>query len=403
MNDLLTLSDILGRVHSVQWHEAVALVRGVAEQLLEGTEAMVPELHQIQISPAGQVGISGGAIADEPVRRLGQLLHAALGHSELPVQLRLVMVQATATTPAYGSIREYDEALAYFERPDRGAVLQALYARAATVPSDPESKFARLDTLAPLPAPERPENAAKRKSANSKPRTLRLVVGGALVLVACAGGVYYATTAGAAAGNTSVSAIAEKAADAVTAAATAGLSAVTERAGLGRLVPAETVSTETAAPAAPVAKRARAKRATAPESHPDVPIIFFDLDPLPAALSEGAIAIDRTTAFPGNSTEVAVPDGERIFSSSSEGVSPPVGVRPQLPRELPADLTPDQLTRLELIVSEAGTVDSVKLLGTPRTVHDFMFVSAAKAWLFQPALKDGQPVRYRKTVWLASR
>jgi hypothetical protein len=29
-----------------------------------------------------------------------------------------------------------------------------------------------------------------------------------------------------------------------------------------------------------------------------------------------------------------------------------------------------------------------------------MSLSAAKTWRFQPAIKDGQPVRYRKTVWL---
>jgi hypothetical protein len=31
-----------------------------------------------------------------------------------------------------------------------------------------------------------------------------------------------------------------------------------------------------------------------------------------------------------------------------------------------------------------------------------MFLSVAKAWQFQPALKDGVPVRYRKTIWIAS-
>jgi hypothetical protein len=83
-------------------------------------------------------------------------------------------------------------------------------------------------------------------------------------------------------------------------------------------------------------------------------------------------------------------------------VSPPVDVRPQLPRALPPNVRPEQLSRLELIVSESGTVESVKLVGTPRNVHDAMFLSAAKAWQFHPALKDGRPVRFRKTVWITS-
>ena len=143
----MTLSDILGRDVSLEWHEAVALVRGVVERLLEkSSQAIaVPELDQIEISSAGQVSVSGGTNAGEPVRRLGQLLQAMLGYSESPVQLRLVVVQATAPAPAFGSIREYDEAVGYFERPGRDAVLQALYARAAAAPvrSDSQSAFPR--------------------------------------------------------------------------------------------------------------------------------------------------------------------------------------------------------------------------------------------------------------------
>jgi hypothetical protein len=54
-----------------------------------------------------------------------------------------------------------------------------------------------------------------------------------------------------------------------------------------------------------------------------------------------------------------------------------------------------------MTILEDGTVESVKLLGKRHTVHDAMMLSAAKAWEFQPALKDGHPVKYRKTVWMA--
>ena len=89
------------------------------------------------------------------------------------------------------------------------------------------------------------------------------------------------------------------------------------------------------------------------------------------------------------------------YSAESEAVSPPVGVGLQLPRELPSNGMAQHLSRIDLIISPAGTVESVKLVGTPHNVHDSMFLSAVKAWTFQPALKDGLPVRYRKTVWVA--
>src|SRR5262249_19820225 len=133
ISDTLTLSDVLARGIAVDWYEAVAVVRAVAEAVSRGPEnaRVLPELHQIQISAVGRVNVIGGTAVQEPVRRLGQLLQATLGQTEPPVQLRLLVSQATAPIPAYESIDRYDEALGYFERPGRIAVLQALYLRAS--------------------------------------------------------------------------------------------------------------------------------------------------------------------------------------------------------------------------------------------------------------------------------
>ena len=58
-------------------------------------------------------------------------------------------------------------------------------------------------------------------------------------------------------------------------------------------------------------------------------------------------------------------------------------------------------TKLELVVDTDGTVESVRLLGRVPSIHDRMFLSVAKAWQFQPAVKNGMTVKYRKTVWIA--
>jgi hypothetical protein len=41
-------------------------------------------------------------------------------------------------------------------------------------------------------------------------------------------------------------------------------------------------------------------------------------------------------------------------------------------------------------------------MSPPLNVNEGLFVSVAKAWSFQPALKDGVPVKYRKTIWITS-
>src|SRR5204863_9976883 len=148
--------------------------RGVATRIIEKSSdaSIAPELHQIEISKDGNVSVNGATTTAEPVRRFGQLLQATLGHTEMPVQLRLVIVQATAPAPAFGSIREFDEALAYFERPGRDTILEALYARAAAAAPIPSAApTPTLDAVAPLPSPDPPKAARHRAPAERNRRT----------------------------------------------------------------------------------------------------------------------------------------------------------------------------------------------------------------------------------------
>jgi hypothetical protein len=43
-------------------------------------------------------------------------------------------------------------------------------------------------------------------------------------------------------------------------------------------------------------------------------------------------------------------------------------------------------------------VEQVRLISTSNRFQDRMIVSAAKAWQFEPAMKNGQPVRYRTQI-----
>jgi len=49
-------------------------------------------------------------------------------------------------------------------------------------------------------------------------------------------------------------------------------------------------------------------------------------------------------------------------------------------------------------------VQQVKLAAPPKRMTDMLLLSGAKTWRFTPALKDGQPVRYRTVVsWETTR
>ena len=61
------------------------------------------------------------------------------------------------------------------------------------------------------------------------------------------------------------------------------------------------------------------------------------------------------------------------------------------------------MNTIELIVSETGTVERVRLVSIPKRMADMMLLSGAKNWEFEPAMKDGQSVRYRLELsWAAT-
>jgi hypothetical protein len=448
ISDTLTLSDVLARGIAVDWYEAVAVVRAVAEVLSRDPEnARLPELHQIQISAVGRVNVIAGTAVQEPVRRLGQLLQATLGQAEPPVQLRLLVSQATAPIPAYASIAQYDEALGYFERPERVAVLQALYLRAsqAAVVTAVET-MPTLDTIAPLPLPHTPKTDGIKPGAKSTVGAVRLVGIGVVLVLLCGAGAQYLRVAGRMPeAIRRVSTMASRGLRVFGDTAVNGLSWVTERVGLGRMVSGETSAVEPPQSAATKpTDPARAERTwpvpsgtasadIAPSSSPSgpgstaattdiavnvsgtfapptdslsarlAPFAAFDLEPVVGPASRSAVTEVPALLNRPSGAHDAEGDDPAIYSPRSEGVSSPIAVRPQLPRELPPDVNRSELRVIELVISPLGTVESVKLLGDPRNVHDSMLLSAAKAWVFRPAVKNGVPVRYRKTVSVAPR
>lgn len=99
------------------------------------------------------------------------------------------------------------------------------------------------------------------------------------------------------------------------------------------------------------------------------------------------------------------PSRAPLYSVSDSGVTPPVMRRQQLPSMLlePRTAVPDDWPFLELVIDERGAVEAVRLravtVAPGQTLYrQRMLLAAAKAWQFDPATRDGVPVRFLMRV-----
>ena len=53
---------------------------------------------------------------------------------------------------------------------------------------------------------------------------------------------------------------------------------------------------------------------------------------------------------------------------------------------------------LRLVIDKSGTVESATMLTGTRPAYDQLLVRAAREWKFEPAQKQGRPVRYLRIV-----
>ena len=87
-----------------------------------------------------------------------------------------------------------------------------------------------------------------------------------------------------------------------------------------------------------------------------------------------------------------------VYTATDTSVEAPVLVYPQLPSKPTRDLSATKPGELDLLVLEDGTVAEARLIPQSDRLQDRMLISAAKAWRFRPATKDGRPVRYRTRI-----
>ena len=101
------------------------------------------------------------------------------------------------------------------------------------------------------------------------------------------------------------------------------------------------------------------------------------------------------------------PQAPRIYSAADAGVVPPVAVSQAAPYVPPTLLDLVRRLRrvgaLDIVIDETGSVAEVAVRQSVNTSYDLLMATAARAWKYRPAMKDGMPVKFSKTVLFDAR
>ena len=392
MQNQFRLDDLLARDVVPQWFEGVALVQLICRQLrAQGLEnASFPSPDQILVATGGSTTATGGS-DDKPVEAAAHVLGLMLGN-DVPVRLRLSISQATAPDGGYTSLAEFSEALAYFERPNPEAIVEGFRQRAMAAARRHIAPPVRLETPAVKEAQTAPAPAAAR------PRVSRVaLIAATFAAVAC--GSIWLIGQSVGNGQSATEAIAEKPESVeatkhtrtknITAAAAQQHSVNSLSAPTTQHVEANDSSAKSVVARTPELQVvARTLSYAYPESLPLAAVAQFSSTSTAELVTSDAVVVDPVERI-----------SNRIYSQADSQVTVPVSVYPKLPNEPPGPRVANR-TLLELTIAADGLVERVRMLTAPRNIHEFMLVSAAKAWRFEPARLDGRPVRFRQTLAL---
>jgi hypothetical protein len=380
------------------WHEAVAIVQEVASQLAPG--ARVPAPGDLLLDPAGTVQFGSGAgLQQHPVAGLGLILQGLLEGIDAPPALRALADENARPSPAHASVETFQAALAFYERPARASDLQALVSRLHQnpPPPNPEGEFERLrEKLVAraevTPVPERPPASA---------RTRQMLIAAAVILLAVVGALaVYARPGAVGAGDSLTARMEQKVADTISAGLTKlGVTAATSVTPEGTLAeapePAGRPARAVALPrTAGTSKTREGKGTLSPTARetPAAPADIMAATSASASLGVPGIAEMAAVAPFVEGPSIVELGGVVTYSGADRDVEPPRLNRQQLPREpKPGEDT----GYFDLVVSETGVVERVQLVSPMLRFQERMLMAAAKAWTFRPALRNGEPVRYR--------
>lgn len=437
----VSLSELLAAGIRVEPFEAVAIVQTLCSLTLESSVNGPPalDLPSLILYASGAVrstsiGTSEPATA---IQGLGRLLGQLLPEKDFMFLRERVVEKATCTPPYYVSLQEFAETLAYYERPDRAVQVRGVFTRwqnraASAVPPRAKgyleigrrfapvlaacSRYGRVGalTLAGLTVALLAAYVLTRPASVQvpRPRPDLLPVAGP-----GANGQPPATPA-----TTATTEPPSRAAATPPASDTPQVAArpSEDLPVLGSLGTTERREPTPAPALAPreTPLRPRPGPATRPRTaQPPDAAEARGVNPAPVEGEPRRITLRLTDqVLPGSDIPAPhTPPSTRVDDGLTEGVTysvanadviPPVVLYSQLPGPSPLFTPQHDVPALEVVVNEHGTVDSVRAVARPRNIAESVVLtnglSAAKAWRFRPALKNGLPVRYRLLVALST-
>ncbi len=439
--DGISLQDLVLLKAPTPWQEAVAIVLEVIARRPRRTT--FPAASSIVLTAAGEIRVSpeSGSTAP-PVGAAVALLHDLIGTANAAPALHQLIQENIGAVARCGTLDELATALGYFERPGRTRDIAAAYARthALYVKAMAELELDRVRTKAlrhhggSSPAFGSVPPGWAQTALIAVVCIALLAASAALISMAVAPRPAPATIAEAPPATETTPATATATMGVIDTPAEATPALASDPAG-----PAEPLSDPPATepsgyrnpgvavvavprPAPrPVIVRQPAANATTPTPpSPEVAVPATPLPPVAAApdppaaeneplnlaATEWLISIRDVTASVdvGPSADTAPPRPEAaalpLFTADDPDVAPPTLLRPQLPSRLISTTTVPHASTLEFIIGEDGRVERLRLNSVTNRLSEKMLLAAAKAWVFQPATRDGWPVRYRLRVQL---
>jgi len=94
----------------------------------------------------------------------------------------------------------------------------------------------------------------------------------------------------------------------------------------------------------------------------------------------------------------------RVYTVDDVGVVPPTVINQRMPAMTPDLVRITKATKtsavVEIVIDEKGDVVDATVIKSVNASFDSIVIGAARRWKYRPALKDGVPVRYVKTLIL---